>query len=82
MGSKRLKKKKRKKLGSEKLQKSTDEIMDNFDISGEKIVRLKVTVRKGARIESVPLKKLEKLTTEKNRYWKFEDGWLMLVGKS
>ena len=51
-----------------------------FSPSSEEIVRLKVTVRKGARIESVPLKKLEKLANKARRYWKLEDGWLILVG--
>ena len=80
MGSARLKKKKQKKLESERSQVSTSEIMAGFDIGGEDIVRLKVTVRKGARIESVPLNKLEKVASKARRYWKFEDGWLTLVG--
>ena len=79
MGSARLKKKK-KKLESKKAQVSTNEIMAGLDVSSEGIVRLKVTVRKGARIESVPLKKLERLAGKTRRYWKFEDGWLTLIG--
>lgn len=63
-------------------QRSTNEIMTGLDVSSEEIVRLKVTVRKGARIESVPLKKLEKLASNTRRYWKFEDDWLTLVGLS
>lgn len=43
-------------------------------------MRLKVRVHKGARIESVPLRKLEKLASKTSRYWKFEDGWLILMG--
>jgi len=61
-------------------QFSTNEIMTGFDVASEEVVRLKVTVRKGERIESVPLKKLEKLASKKTRYWKFENGWLTLIG--
>lgn len=75
-----LKKKMTKKLESEMFQVSTDEVLGGLDISGEHIVRLKVTMRKGARIESVPLKKLEKTANKKRRYWKFENGWLILTG--
>ena len=63
-------------------QRSTSEIMAGLDFTSEDIVRLKVTVRKGARIESVPLKKMEKLANKKRCYWKFENGWLILVGAS
>jgi len=80
MGSSRLRKKMRKKVESETSQISTNEIFAGLDISGDEIVRLKVTVRKGARIESVPLKKLEKVASNKKRYWKFENGWLLLIG--
>lgn len=82
MGSARLRKKMKKKLREEMSQRSTNEIMTGLDVSSEEIVRLKVTVRKGARIESVPLKKLEKLASNTRRYWKFEDDWLTLVGLS
>ena len=82
MGSVRLKKKKKKKLESEISQVPTSKIMAGLDVGSEDIVRLKVTVRKGARIESVPLKKLEKVASKARRYWKFEDGWLTLVGSS
>ena len=41
-------------------------------------VRLKVTVRKGARIESVPLKQLEKANNYKKKKWEFKEGWLIL----
>jgi hypothetical protein len=41
-------------------------------------IRLKVTVRKGARIESIPLKQLEKATNYKKKRWEFKDGWLIL----
>ncbi len=80
MGSARLKKKEKKKLESERSQVSTNKILEGVDVTSEEIVRLKVTMRKGARIESVPLKKLEKLASKRRRYWKFEDGWLILTG--
>ena len=70
----------RKKLESERSQVSTNEILAGLDIGGDDIVRLKVTVRKGARIESVPLKKLEKAASKQKRFWKFENGWLILYG--
>lgn len=82
VGGSRLKKKKRKKLEAKMVQRSTSKIMAGLDVSSEDIVRLKVTVRKGARIESVPLKKMEKLANKKKRYWKFENGWLILTGLS
>jgi hypothetical protein len=41
-------------------------------------IRLKVTVRKGARIESIPLRKLEKASGYKKKRWEFKDGWLIL----
>ena len=80
MGSVRLKKKRMKKAESEASQVSTNEILNSFQPSSEEIVRLKVTVRKGARIESVPIRKLQNLASKARRYWKFEDGWLILVG--
>jgi hypothetical protein len=80
MGSARVKKKMKKKLREEMSQRSTNEIMTGLDVTSEEIVRLKVTVRKGARIESVPLKKLDKLASKTRRYWKFEHGWLTLIG--
>jgi hypothetical protein len=42
-------------------------------------VRLFVSVRKqGARIESVPLRRLVKLSAYPKRRWDFVDGWLIL----
>jgi len=80
MGSARLKKKIRKKFKSKVSQVSTNEIISGLNVASEDVVRLKVTMRKGARIESVPLKKLEKLASRTRLYWKFEDGWLTLIG--
>jgi hypothetical protein len=41
-------------------------------------IRLKVTVRKGARIESVPLRQLEKANNYKKKIWEIKDGFLVL----
>ena len=42
-------------------------------------LRLFVRSRKqGSRIESVPLKKLVKLSKFRKRRWTFKDGWLIL----
>lgn len=59
---------------------STADLISKTLFSSENIVRLKVTSRKGARIESVPLKKLEKLSEKTRLYWKLEEGWLILYG--
>ena len=59
---------------------STDEELSKVELDSENIVRLKLTTRKGTRIESVPLKKLEKLANKTNLYWKYEEGWLTLIG--
>ena len=80
MGSARLNKKIMKEVIFKMSQVSTDEILALHDPTSEEIVRLKVTIRKGTRIESVPLKKLEKLANRSRLYWKFEDGWLILIG--
>ena len=72
----RAKKKKKAKIKAT----TTDETLSKYEIDAEKILRLKVTVRKGARIESVPLKKLEKLSTQPKRFWKLKDEWLILYG--
>ena len=72
----RAKKKKKAKIKAI----TTDETLSKYEIDAEKILRLKVTVRKGACIESVPLKKLEKLSIQPKRFWKLKDGWLILYG--
>jgi hypothetical protein len=42
-------------------------------------IRLFVRSRKqGSRIESVPLKKLVKLSSFRKKRWEFKDGWLIL----
>jgi hypothetical protein len=42
-------------------------------------VRLFVRVREqGCRIESVPLKRLVKLSGFRKKRWSYEDGWLIL----
>jgi hypothetical protein len=71
---------KAKKKLKAKMSISTEEILSNAKVDSENIVRLKLTTRKGTRIESVPLKKLEKLANKTNLYWKLEDEWLTLYG--
>jgi hypothetical protein len=66
----------------ETTQLSTNEILSQTEFDSENIIRLKLTTRKGTRIESVPVKKLEKLATNKNLYWKLKDNWLILIGLS
>lgn len=61
---------------------STNEFFAQVNVTSDDIVRLKLTTRKGTRIESVPLKKLEKLANKTHRFWKFEEGWLTLIGLS
>ena len=71
----------KKKLKS-KLSISTKEVLSNAEVDSENMVRLKLTTRKGTRIESVPLKKLEKVANKPKLYWKLEEGWLTLYGLS
>ena len=71
-----------KKIKSKIRSISTTEALSKVELDSESIVRLKLTTRKGTRIESVPLKKLEKLANKTNLYWKLEDGWLKLYGLS
>ena len=52
------------------------------ELDSDSRVRLKLTTRKGTRIESVQLKKLEKLANKTNLYWNLEDVWLILYGLS
>jgi hypothetical protein len=44
----------------------------------QKTVLLKITARKGSRIESVPLKKLQSLAADKHRFWSLEGDFLVL----
>ena len=71
-----------KKIKSRIRSISTNEALSKVELDSESIVRLKLTTRKGTRIESVPLKKLEKLANKTNLYWKLEDEWLILYGLS
>jgi len=42
-------------------------------------IRLFIKVRKqGARVDSVPLKRLVKLSNFRKKRWTFKDGWLIL----
>ena len=70
----------KRKLKSETKSVSTDEAISEVDVISENVVRLKVTTRKGTRIESVPLKKLEKLANKTKLHWEMKDGWLTLYG--
>lgn len=70
----------KKKLMSKIKSISTEEELSKAEVDSENIVRLKVTVRKGARIESVPLKKLEKMASKKRLQWQMKEGWLILYG--
>ena len=72
----------KRKIKSKLRSISTNEALSKVELDSENIVRLKLTTRKGTRIESVPLKKLEKLANKTNLFWKFEDGWLILYGLS
>ena len=71
----------KKKLKS-KLSLTIEEVLSKAEVDSENIVRLKLTTRKGIRIESLPLKKLEKVANKPKLYWKLEDGWLILYGIS
>ena len=71
-----------KKIKSRIRSISTTEALSKVELDSDSIVRLKLTTRKGTRIESVPLKKLEKLANKTNLYWKLEDEWLILYGLS
>ena len=72
----------KKKLKSKMRSISTEEELSKAEVDSENIIRLKLTTRKGTRIESVPLKKLEKLAGNKRLHWKLEDEWLILYGLS
>jgi hypothetical protein len=41
-------------------------------------VLLKITTRKGSRIESVPILKLKRLATASHRFWRLEGDFLIL----
>jgi hypothetical protein len=69
----------KKKLKS-KLSLSTGELLSKAEVDSENIVRLKLTTRKGTRIESVALNKLEEIANKTKLHWKLEDGWLTLYG--
>ncbi len=51
-------------------------IMDN----GDNTVSLRISKKdaKGYYVCSVPLQKLERIASNKHRYWEFKDGWLIL----
>ena len=80
MGRKSKKKFKSKQRNQKAKLVSTDEEISGTEVHGDDMIKLKVTVRKGARIESVPKKKLEKLATQQKLIWKLENEWLILYG--
>ena len=59
---------------------STEELISKSELTSDNIIHLNLTTRKGTRIESVPLKKLEKLANKAKLLWKLEGGWLLLYG--
>jgi len=69
----------KKKQKSKITRISTKEALSTSEVHSENILRLKITTRKGTRIESVPLKKLEKLATKNRKQWKIEGEWLILT---
>ena len=70
----------KKKLKSKMLSISTEELLSKAEVDSENIIRLKLTTRKGTRIESLPLNKLQKIAKKPNLYWKLENEWLLLYG--
>ncbi len=58
----------------------TNQQINHAELSSENIIRLKLTTRKGTRIESVPLKKLEKLSQNNRLCWELNKEWLILYG--
>ena len=80
MGRKREKKFRPKQKNQKVKPVSTNEEIFETEFHGDNKISLKITVRKSARIESVPKKKLEKLATKQTRYWKLENDWLILYG--
>ncbi|MCW3984741.1 MAG: hypothetical protein NWE96_12250 [Candidatus Bathyarchaeota archaeon] len=45
-------------------------------------VLLKISTRKGSRIESLPLKKLQTIAKEKHKFWSLEGDFLILKAYS
>lgn len=80
----RLQKKKNKHKTKQQQQKplSTTEIISKAELSSDNIIRLKLTTRKGTRIESVPANKLQRLAKNQKLYWTLEDNWILLIGCS
>ena len=75
-------KSKQKKKIKAKKKSAINKAISETQFNPENLIRLKVTVRKGARIESVPLKKLEELSKRSKRFWKLKDEWLILYALS
>ena len=80
MGRKHSKRKTKPKNKQKTKPTQTKEPTTQNELTAENIIRLKLTTRKGTRIESVPLNKLKKVATKKKLSWKVEDEWLILYG--
>jgi len=80
MGRKHSKRKTKPKSKHKQTTNPTSIPTTQPELTSENIIRLKLTTRKGTRIESVPSKKLEKLSKNKKLYWKLEGDWLILNG--
>jgi len=74
-----LRNKSKRKQKTKPKQISKNPIKTETEVDADNIIRLKITVRKGARIESVPLKKLENLAAKNRKQWKTEGEWLILT---
>jgi len=73
-----LRSKSKRKQKTKLKQISKNPIKTETEVDADNVIRLKITVRKGARIESVPIKKLEKLATKKQKQWELKGEWLIL----
>ena len=74
-----MRNKSKRKQKTKPKQISKNPIKPETEVDADNIIRLKITVRKGARIESVPIKKLEKLATKNRKQWEIEGEWLILT---
>jgi hypothetical protein len=72
----RSKSKRKQKTKPKRISKNP--IKAETEVNADNVIRLKITVRKGARIESVPLKKLEKIATKKQKQWELKGEWIIL----
>ena len=73
-----LRRKAKRKQKIKPKQNSKNPIKTENQVNPDEIIRLKITIRKGARIESLPLKKLEKIASAKRKEWELKGEWLIL----